>query len=401
MQVVRPARHILTVNTGSSSLKAAIYAVDSQPVLQLAAEVSRIGASGGTISFSDRTGIELTRDASRAGAFDEALRDVLAGFDVRAPGLTVAAVGHRMVHGGSKYTSPRVISSEVLSALEQLVAIDPLHLPQALVAVRAAGRAFPDVPQVACFDTAFHRSMPAAAQTYPLPRQLTEAGLLRFGFHGLSYEYIVQELRAQNPSAASGRLVVAHLGNGASMAAIRDGASRDTTMGFTPTGGLMMGTRSGDLDPGVLLYLLTQRGLSPQAVDELVNRQSGLLGVSGTSADMRELLDAEATDESAAEAVELFCYQARKFLGSLVAVLGGLETLVFTGGIGERAAPVRQRICEPFQFLGLQIDASHNAADDSVISTIDSSVKVRVMPTDEDLMIARHTNRLLWSEGSR
>jgi acetate kinase len=311
----------------------------------------------------------------------------------------IDAIGHRVVHGGSRYSLPERVTAELLDTLRELVSIDPAHLPQAIRAIEVAANLRPDVPQVACFDTAFHRSMPRIAQLYPLPRELAEAGVIRYGFHGLSYEYIVDQLRQIEPPAGR-RVIVAHLGNGASMAAIRDGLSLDTTMGFTPTGGLMMGTRSGDLDPGVLLHLEIARSMNPADMSDLVNRRAGLLGVSDTSGDMRELLAAEQSEPEAAEAVALFCYQARKFLGALVVVLGGLDTLVFTGGIGEHAAPVRQRICRGLEFLGIQLDAAANDAASPIISSSDSTVSVRVIPTDEDLMIARHTRRLLWEQGA-
>jgi acetate kinase len=248
---------------------------------------------------------------------------------------------------------------------------------------------------VAAFDTTFHSRMPRVARLFALPRRLADEGVLRYGFHGLSYEYTIGELRALNPVAAAGRVVIAHLGNGSSMVAVRGGVGVDTTMGFTPTGGLVMGTRPGDLDPGVVLYLLEEKGLSPPEVGELINTQAGLLGVSATSADMRDLLNREANDSHAAEAVALFCYQAKKFLGALAAALGGLDTLVFTGGIGEHAATVRERICEGLEFLGLRLDGSRNVEHAPVVSRDDSPVTVRVIPTDEDLMIARHTRRLL------
>ena len=273
--------------------------------------------------------------------------------------------------------------------------IAPDHLPQSIQAMQAAVKAYPNLPQVACFDTAFHRHMPRIAQLYPLPRHFADEGVIRYGFHGLSYEYIMQELRAMAPQEAEGRVLIAHLGNGASMAAVRGGIGIDTTMGFTPAGGLMMGTRTGDLDPGVLLYLLAERGMTPAALNELVNRQAGLLGVSGISADMRDLLERESADGHAAEAVALFCYQAKKYLGALAAVLGGLDTLVFTGGIGEHAASVRLRICEGLEFLGIRIDPRRNEAHAPVISREGSSATVRVMQTDEDLMIARHTRELM------
>jgi acetate kinase len=260
------------------------------------------------------------------------------------------------------------------------------------------GRAYPAVPQVACFDTAFHSRMPRVARLYALPRRLAEEGIIRYGFHGLSYEYVMEELRRLEPEAAAGRVVVAHLGNGASMAAVRGGVGVDTTMGFTPTGGLVMGTRSGDLDPSVPLYLLGERGLTPAEVSDLLNKQAGLQGVSGTSADMRDLLDREPDDRRAAEAVALFCYQAKKFLGALAAALGGLDALVFTGGIGEHSATVRERVCEGLEFLGIRLDPDRNGAHSPVISSDATAVTVRVVPTDEDLMVARHTRRLIEKE---
>jgi acetate kinase len=273
-------------------------------------------------------------------------------------------------------------------------------MPQILDAIEAAGQAFPGIPQVACFDTAFHRTMPRVAQLYALPRQYTDEGLLRFGFHGLSYESILGQLRALDATAAAGRVVIAHLGNGASMAAVRGGASVDTTMGFTPAGGLVMSTRAGDLDPGVLAYLLQTGRVRADDVSALVNRRSGLLAVAGGgTGDMRELLAREAADRAAAEAIALFCYQARKFLAALTATLGGLETLVFTGGIGEHAAPIRARICEGLQYLGVQLDTARNAAHAPVISTDGSPATVRVMTTDEDRIIAEHTLTLLREQG--
>jgi acetate kinase len=253
------------------------------------------------------------------------------------------------------------------------------------------------MPQAAAFDTTFHSRMSRVARLFALPRQFLEEGILRYGFHGLSYEYVMGELTFLNPDAAAGRIVIAHLGNGASMVGVRDGVGVDTTMGFTPTGGLAMGTRTGDLDPGVLVYLLEEKGFNPQKIGELVNRQAGLLGVSETSADMRDLLSREPDDPRAAEAVALFCYQAKKFLGALAAALGGLDTLVFTGGIGEHAATVRWRICSGLEFLGVRIDPRRNAAHAPIVSRDDESVTVRVIPTDEDLMIARHTRELVSS----
>jgi acetate kinase len=398
VESIEDGQRLLTINTGSSSLKAALYRLweGAKETLELRAEASRVGDRGGGLRLADARG-EIV-DERQDGLPDHAtaLDALLDG--LRDRGLDrddLAAVGHRIVHGGDRYREPQRVAPEVLADLRALVPIDPNHLPQAIAAIEAVGQAYPTVPQVACFDTAFHSRMPRVARLYALPRDLAEEGVVRYGFHGLSYEYVVGELRRVDREAADGRLVVAHLGNGASMAAIRGGVGLDTTMGFTSTGGLVMGTRSGDLDPSVPLFLLKERGLTPTEVSDLVNKQAGLLGVSETSADMQDLLDREAYDERAAEAVALFCYQAKKFLGALAAALGGLDALVFTGGIGEHSAPVRERVCENLGFLGIQLDPDRNAAHAPVISSDDAAVTVRVVPTDEDLMVARHTRRLI------
>jgi acetate kinase len=392
------ARRLLTINTGSSSLKAALYRLreGATESLELRAEASRIGGQGGGMRLTDARGetLEECRDdlPDHAAALDALLSRL------RDRGLDqddLAAVGHRIVHGGDRYREPQRVTPRVVTDLRALVPIDPNHLPQAIAAIEAVGRAYPAVPQVVCFDTAFHSRMPRVARLYALPSQLTEEGIIRYGFHGLSYEYVMEELRRLEREAAAGCVVVAHLGNGASMAAVRGGVGVDTTMGFTPTGGLVMGTRSGDLDPSVPLYMLEERGLTPTEVSDLLNKQAGLLGVSGTSADMRDLLDREAYDVRAAEAITLFCYQAKKFLGALATALGGLDALVFTGGIGEHSATVRGRICEGLEFLGIQLEPDRNAAHAPVISSEDTAVSVRVIPTDEDLMVARHTRKLI------
>src|ERR671917_779045 len=399
---IADARRLLTINTGSSSLKAALYRLreDTTETPELRAEASRIGGQGGGMRLADDRGeiLDERRDdlpdhAAALDALMSRLRD--RGLD-RDDLLT--AVGHRIVHGGDRHREPQRVTPGVVADLRALVPIDPNHLPQAIAAIEAVSRAYPAVPQVACFDTAFHSRMPRVARLYALPSWLAEEGIIRYGFHGLSYEYVMEELRRLEPEAAAGRVVVAHLGNGASMAAVRGGVGVDTTMGFTPTGGLVMGTRSGDLDPSVPLYLLEERGLTPTEVSDLLNKQAGLLGVSGTSADMRDLLDREPDDRRAAEAVALFCYQAKKFLGALAAALGGLDALVFTGGIGEHSAPVRERVCDGLEFLGIRLDTDRNAAHARVISSDAAAVTVLIVPTDEDLMVARHTRRLIKQE---
>ncbi|MDQ3327867.1 MAG: acetate/propionate family kinase [Chloroflexota bacterium] len=393
-------RSILTLNTGSSSLKAALYPLDEAGAPEIEARAERIGSDGSRMRITDSQGAVRFEQHEALPSHDAALNALLTWLDENRPVQQFVAVGHRVVHGGSGYGEPQPITPQLVDSLRQLTPVDPDHLPQAIGAIDAVGRVLPGVQQVACFDTAFHRRMPRVAQVYALPRRFTDAGVVRYGFHGLSYEYIMQELAVRDAAAASGRVIIAHLGNGASMAAVRNGAGVDTTMGFSPTGGLMMGTRSGDLDPGVILYLLQAESLSGTALNELLNKESGLLGVSGASSDMRELLEQEAEDPHAAEAIDLFCYQARKHLGALMAVLGGLDTLVFTAGIGEAAAPVRWRICAGLKMLGIQLDARRNETHAPVISRAGSSVTVRVMRTNEELMIARHVRRLIAREGA-
>ncbi len=391
---------ILTINTGSSSLKIALYHVshrDGDPAeeLELQAVAERIGAPDSRLRVEDGGGASLFAHQGALPDHAAALQAFLDWLRERGDAARPDAAGHRVVHGGSRYREPQLITDEVVAALRDLVPIDPDHLPQAIDAIEATRRAYPAIPQAACFDTAFHRHMPRVARQYALPREIEEAGVIRYGFHGLSYEYVMSELRTLDPVVAGGRVVVAHLGNGASMAAVCSGVGIDTTMGFTPTGGLVMGARSGDLDPGVMLYLLEERNMDAAALSKLVNKQAGMLGVSGTSSDMQDLLDREAGDERAAEAVALFCYSAKKYLGALVAALGGLDALVFTGGIGEHAAPVRERVCADLSFLGIDIDPARNGANAPVISRDGASVPVRVIKTNEDLMIARHTYSLM------
>src|SRR3712207_5125197 len=395
------ARRLLTINTGSSSLKAVLYRLreDTTETPELRAEASRIGAQGGGMRLADDRGETLDERRDALPDHAAALEALMSRLQVR--GLDrddLAAVGHRIVHGGDLPREPQRVTPGLVADLRALVPIDPNHLPQAIAAIEAVGRAYPAVPQVACFDTAFHGRMPRVARRYALPSRLAEAGVIRYGFHGLSYEYVMEEPRRLEPQAAAGCVVVAHLGNGASMAAVRGGVGVDTTMGFTPTGGLVMGTRSGDLDPSVPLFLLEEWDMTPTEVSDLLNKQAGLLGVSGTSADMRDLLDRETEDGRAADAIALFCYQAKKFLGALTAALGGLDALVFTGGIGEHSATVRERVCEGLEFLGIRLDPDRNAAHSPVVSSDDAAVTVRVVPTDEDLMVARHTRRLIEQE---
>ncbi len=364
---------------------------------QAGGAIERIGLNSGIFRAVNARGETLVERHEDVKDHDKALALLFAW--LRDASAQPDAVGHRIVHGGNAFVQPHPVTDKLVKALVGLTPLAPDHLPHELRAIMAVRRSYPGLPQVACFDTAFHRHMPRAARIYPLPRFLEGEGVRRYGFHGLSYEYIMAELAKEaGPEAARGRLIIAHLGNGASMAAVKDGKSVDTTMGFTPAGGLMMGARSGDLDPGVILYLLEEKGLRPSTVNDMVNEHAGLLAVSARTSDMEELLSVKAADPHAAEAVMLFCYQAKKFAGALAAVLGGLDTLIFTGGIGENAPAVRAEICSGLEFLGIGIDAGANGANAPVISAVGSRVVVRVMKTDEELMTARHTFNLLRGE---
>jgi acetate kinase len=313
---------------------------------------------------------------------------------IQSRGLT--AVGHRIVHGGPKYWEPQKITPKMIAALRQLSPFDPEHLPEEIQLAEAFHKRFPRLPQIACFDTAFHHDMPRVAQIVPIPRRYEAKGVRRYGFHGLSYAYLMEELdRLAGPDEARGRVILAHLGAGASLAAVRGGHSIDTSMGFTPASGLVMATRTGDLDPGLARFLWQCEKMTADDFDTLVNHQSGLLGVSETSSDVRDLLARQNVDVRAAEAIELFCYQVKKWIGAFAAALGGLDTLVFAGGIGENAPEIRRRICEGLGFLGIALDEGRNVSGALLISTDQAPVKVRVVATDEESMIARAVARLL------
>jgi acetate kinase len=391
-----PDCHVLTINSGSSSIKFSLYVLGETERLALKGELARIGLSQGFFQAKDHEGHQLTAQELDLPDHGAALQTLYAWLQGHEIGKELHGVGHRLVHGGPAHVKPQLVSSALIEDLNQLIPLAPDHLPDEIKGLEAVHQLFPDLPQVACFDTAFHRSMPEVAQRFALPGPLYHEGLRRYGFHGLSYEYILQELAQEaGAPAASGRLIVAHLGNGASMAAIKDGKSLDTTMGLTPAGGLVMSTRVGDLDPGVIVYLLREKGMTPAEVNNLINHQAGLLGISGISGDMHDLLAQEGAKADASLAVGIFCYQARKFVGALAAALSGLDTLIFTGGIGENSATIRARICEPLEFLGIRLDRGLNEGHSPVISRKDSMVTVRVMKTNEELMIARHTRDLI------
>ena len=383
---------VLCINVGSSSCKFALYSV-SGGVESILAEgaADRIGGTGGKIEIRDAKGRTLAK-SDRALARTQVAVDALLDEFERLKLPPLDAVGHRIVHGGAHHVAPEIVTPALIADLKSLIPFAPLHMPGGIEGIEAVSGRHPKLTQVACFDTAFHRGMPERAERFPLPRELFDAGVRRYGFHGISYEYIVKALGAAIPP----RLIIAHLGNGASMAAVENGRPLDTTMGFTPAGGFMMGTRPGDLDPGVILYLLQQKGYDAARLGELVNFTSGLLGVSGLSSDLKTLIDARASNPDAAIAIEMFCYQIRKAIGALAAALGGLDLLIFTGGIGEHAAPVRAEVCAGLAHLGLALDPRSNDSNADTISTVDSRCRVRVIPTDENLMVARHTTRLVF-----
>jgi acetate kinase len=388
--------HILTINSGSSSIKFSLYTLGETESLILKGELAGIGVERGYLQAEDQAGHQLSARKIELPDHDAAWKTLFDWLQNHETGKDLHAVGHRLVHGGTTHIKPQLVSPAFIEDLKLLIPLAPDHLPHEIQGLRAVHRHYPRLPQVVCFDTAFHRRMPEVAQRYALPGSLFHEGLRRYGFHGLSYEYIFQELvREAGPSAAGGRSIIAHLGNGASMVAIENGRSLDTTMGLTPAGGLVMSTRSGDLDPGVMLYLLQEKRMTPAEVNNLINHQAGLQGISGISSDMQDLLARADTDAGAALAVELFCYQARKFIGALAAVLGGLDTIIFTGGIGENSATIRARICANLEFLGIYLDVDLNKENRPIISKKASPVTVRVMKTSEELMIARHTRDLL------
>ncbi|MBP5987677.1 MAG: acetate/propionate family kinase [Azonexus sp.] len=387
---------ILTINAGSSSIKFALFplAHPISPEAEVSGQIDGIGTNATRMVAKDRAGAKIADQAiaGEAVSHDLAFDALLQWFQATQSGWQIVAVGHRVVHGGDLYSQPTVVDAQVVAHLTSFIPLAPLHEPHNVAGIRALQKLMPSVPQVACFDTAFHRSQPEVAQVFGLPRALTAEGIKRYGFHGLSYEFISRAL-PQHSSRATGRVVVAHLGNGASMAAMVNRKCVATTLGFSTIDGLMMGTRCGNLDPGVVLHLMETKGLSVKDMTRILYKESGLLGVSGISQDMRTLLASDKPE--AEEAVNLFCYRIVRELGSLVAAAGGLDALVFTGGIGEHAAEVRRRVCEQSEWLGIRLDPEANARHDIVISAGASSVDVLVIPTNEEWMMAHHAQTLL------
>ena len=386
---------ILTINGGSSSLKFALFVRTDPSTKLVSGKVDRIGLEDArwVMAYSGGGGTE----DRQVDAPDQktAARLVIDWLEIAVGFQEIVAVGHRVVHGGSRYHQPERVTPELIEELRKISPYDPDHLPGEIALIEEFRIHNPDLSQIACFDTAFHHNMPRVAQIVPIPRRFEAAGVRRYGFHGLSYAYLIEELaRVAGPEEARGHIILAHLGAGASLAAVHDGHSVDTTMGFTPASGLVMGTRTGDIDPGLVRFLSQTEAMTADQFDNLANHESGLKGVSETSSDVRDLLARESVDVRAAEAIELFCYQTKKWIGAFAAALGGLDTLVFAGGIGENAPEIRRRICESLGFLGIFLDEGRNASSAFLISTDQGPVKVRVIHTDEELMIARAVARL-------
>jgi acetate kinase len=386
---------ILTLNGGSSSIRFALYEMGASLKRVLSGKIDRIDQVGATLSF--RHDQEESEEKVKVSAVDHkaAAHCLMDWFSKRTDYSSIKAIGHRVVHG-MKHTEPELVNEALLHELRTLSAYDPEHLPGEIELIEVCRERHPELLQVTCFDTAFHTTMPDVAKRIAIPRRYRSIGVQRYGFHGLSYSYLIKELKELgDPAASNGRVILAHLGNGASMTAVRDGQSIDTSMGFTPTSGLIMSTRSGDIDPGLMSYLARIESMGVSQFQQMVNHESGLLGISETSSDMRDLMVHEASDTRAAEAVESFCYQAKKGIGSYAAVLGGVDTIVFAGGIGENCPSVRSRICADLEFLGVELDETQNTANESMISTLASRVSVRVIRTDEELMIAQSVSRFL------
>jgi acetate kinase len=393
-------QHILTINGGSSSIKFALFNSGTSPKRILAGGIDRIGLPDATLHAKGLDEADTFSRSVPAPNHKAAVAILMDWIEKRRDSL--AAVGHRVVHGGPKYSAPQRVTPEMVADLRMLTPFDPEHLPEEILLTEAFHHRFPDLLQVACFDTAFHHNLPLVARLLPIPRRYEAQGVRRYGFHGLSYAYLMEELASvAGTEAAKGRVILAHLGNGASLAAVRNGKSVDTSMSLTPAAGFPMSTRSGDVDPGLVSYLARTEQMSAKQFDEMVNFKSGLLGISETSSDMHDLLKSEAEDVRAAEAIAIFCYQVRKWIGAFAAALGGLDTLVFAGGIGENAPTIRARICDELGFLGIELDQKRNAEHAPWISTGTGRVKVRVIRTDEELMIAKSVIRVLGLSGQK
>ncbi|MFP5039367.1 acetate/propionate family kinase [Parasediminibacterium sp. JCM 36343] len=386
---------ILTINGGSSSIKFAFYSIDGLFTKLLFGQIESIGSAKATLSFQNTIAGQKKTIPAQAANYDEAAKLLVSLLEKQQEFTSIIAIGHRIVHG-MQHTAPEKITPALLAELKQISSYDPEHLPEEIKLIELFGKHYPQLPQIACFDTSFHSKMPLVAKMLPIPRRYFAKGIQRYGFHGLSYTYLMGELQNQaGKKVANGKVILAHLGSGASLAAVKDGKCMDTSMGFTPVSGLPMGTRCGDLDPSVVWYLMQFEKLNPKQFNHLINHESGLLGISETSADLRELMEKEYHDNRASEAIELFCYQTKKWIGSFAAVLEGLDTLVFAGGIGEHSPAIRSKICNGLGFLGIELDEIKNKSNAPVISTEKSKVAVLVIKTDEELMIAKLVSQKL------
>jgi acetate kinase len=389
-------RYLLTINAGSSSIKFAQFEAAAEPIRRMSGNLERIGQPDSSITWRSQNDSAAQRQSIPAATNEAAIAPFVKWLDSHMGLDAIAAVGHRVVHGGPKYAEPERVTPETIAELKRLSPLDPKHLPAEIDLIEALAKHLPNVPQVLCFDTAFHHDLPLCSRLLPVPRRFESQGVRRYGFHGLSYTYLLGAVeRLAGKNAAQGRIILAHLGSGASMAAVHRGRSIDTTMAFTPAAGLVMSTRCGDIDPGLLVYLMRSQGADADEIDSIVNSQSGLLGISETSPDMRDLLEREKDDPRAADAIRIFCYQAKKWIGAFAAALGGVDLIVFSGGVGENAAPIRARICEGLEFLGIQIDGSRNQRSADVISLEGAPVTVRVIRTDEEQVIARSVQAIL------
>ncbi len=391
---------VLAINGGSSSIRFAVYEAREKLSRLVGGKIDRIGSSGTIFTADVSAGQPQVLHRLTTADHQKAIEFLLAWLEKQPLFASIRAVGHRVVHG-MKHSEPERVTPKLLAELRRITPYDPDHLPREIGLIEAFLGRHPRLPQVACFDTAFHRTMPPVAKLLPIPRHYSAKGVERYGFHGLSYAYLMEELTRLDPETKKERVILAHLGSGASLAAVRRGKSIDTSMGFTPTAGLVMGTRSGDLDPGLGYYLARTERMTPARFQRMVNHESGLLGVSQISSDLRDLCARQARDVRAAQAVELFCYQVRKWIGSFAAALGGLDTLVFAAGIGENAPLIRQRICEGLAFLGIELDKHRNRKNAALISSETGRVRVRIIRTDEELMIARSVTRVLGFAATR
>jgi acetate kinase len=384
--------NILIINGGSSSIKFALYSMDEKPEKLFSGQIKRIGLDDAEFTVINNITQEKNKIIIDVTNFKEATEVLIEWLQKQKYFDQVSCIGHRIVHG-MKHTHPEIIDDKLLKELNKISEYDPDHLPTEIEMIELFKKQFPHLFQVACFDTSFHTTMPKVARAFAIPKKYYEKGIQRYGFHGISYSYLMQELIKKNEAEASGRIILAHLGNGASLAAVKEGKCLDTSMGFTPAGGIVMSTRSGDLDPGVGWYFM-QKGMDAKDFNDLINHQSGLLGISGYSSDMQDLLQHQKDNKHAALAIEIFCYQIKKYIGAYAAVLGGLDTLVFSAGIGEHAPEVRSRICKDFDYLEIEIDEEENQENAVIISTAKSKVKVYVIPTDEEIIIAKETIKL-------